>query len=1054
LEARSILAFIQRISRIQPGVWDRTLTRIAGLLQIRSGEGRLVALLTSLFLVVNMGGEIASPGIEAMFYARFGVNYLPLMYIYLGSITIITTLLLSLMIGRVSRKQLYLGLPLVLAFTMLAARLLVSMKLTWFYAVLWLWMYLLWTLQALFTWGLAGMVCNARQVKRLFPLLGGGGIFGGALGGLLTRPLVGFLGTENLLLVWAGALLVAFGLVRVLITYSIQPYRRSRWQSSPSLIDEIRDDIHYVSGSSLMRWIAIGTIFFSVLFFSLAFPFSKGVANWFSNENLMAGFLGLFQGLTTGVALIISLFLANRLYTAVGLLTTLLAFALIYLFGFGVLLVSATFYLLVMVRFIQMVWRQGVADTAYQATFNLVPENQRENIRTFINGFPQQIGVILTGLILIVGQEWLQPQHLFLIGMGAALVTTWVIWKGRQAYKNALMEALRAGQPNVFFSEQAPFGGLIRDGVAIETVVAGLSKPDPRIRYVSAEILANMPVPGAAQPLVRALEDPEESVRVAALRALSRANETSALLDISACLDDPEPDVRLQAMQALYQLAKYPRGLRIQLDQRLNDPDPRLRAQAASFLLRLGDHSRARQVLPPMLASADPQVRQAALQAYAAWASPDGFAVAREFLHDPSPIVRHAAANALAKIDSEQARPELLMILSDENRSVREQAAVLLGEMGKPALPAVLQALQQPDLEEGALLALNHLPVAGASDEIRDFARRKVEIALRYGGFWHNILQFSRSSDRLELLAAALLEVARRNAVQAIRAMGVLEEPPLSPSVLDGLESLNPLPRANALEILDNLLGRDLLRPLFFLWESDAFPKGRERVHSTLSAGADTQVHTAPSLADSLLELLQDPDDWLCACAVLAVPDVDDPRLMPALTRLAEKENSPLLSETITIILNGAAMKSLPTIPIMERIIYLRKVPLFAELTPLELKQIATIAGEHLFAPGEVFAHQGELGDEMFIVVSGEVEVRMHRQDGEQVVITRRKPGEFVGEMSIISNQPRMASLAAVGEVRALCVEKPLFESMLHERPEVSLALIRALVDRLRDQNV
>jgi CRP-like cAMP-binding protein len=69
------------------------------------------------------------------------------------------------------------------------------------------------------------------------------------------------------------------------------------------------------------------------------------------------------------------------------------------------------------------------------------------------------------------------------------------------------------------------------------------------------------------------------------------------------------------------------------------------------------------------------------------------------------------------------------------------------------------------------------------------------------------------------------------------------------------------------------------------------------------------------------------------------------------------------------------------------------------------------------------------------------------------VVITRRKPGEFVGEMSIISNQPRMASLAAVGDVRLLCVEKNHFESMLHERPEVSLALIQALVTRLRDQS-
>jgi HEAT repeat protein len=1034
-------------------VRERALARIADVLQIRRGEGKLVILLTGLFLVVNMGGQIASPGVEAMFYARFGVNYLPLMYVYLGSITIITSLLLSLLIGRVSRKQLYLGLPLALAFTLMAARLMVSMKFTWFYSILWLWMYLLWTLQALFTWGLAGMVCNARQVKRLFPLLGGGGILGGALGGLLTQPLVGFLGAENLLLIWAGALLAAFGLVRVLITHSTQQGRRSRWQASPGLMDEIRDNYRFVRGSSLMRWIAIGSILFSLLFFSLAFPFSKAVANWFSNEDQIAGFLGLFQGLTTGLALLISLFLANRLYAAVGFMTTLLALALIYLFGFGVLLVSATFYLLVIVRFTQMVWMQGVSDSAYQATFNLVPEKQREQTRTFINGFPQQIGVIATGAILIIGQEWLQPQHLFLIGMVAALATAGVIWKGRQAYKNALMEALRAGQPNVFYSEESPFGGLRRDAVAVEMVVAGLQMPDPRIRFVSAEILANMRVPGAAQPLVQALEDPEWSVRVAALKALARTNESSALLEVSACLDDPDAEVRLQAMEALYQLAKYPKGVRVQLDARLDDPEPKVRAQAASILLRLGDDPRARGVLPPMLNSTDPQVRQAALQAYASWGAPSGYAAAEEFLHDPVPIVRQAAARALAKIEPQRAQEILIATLADENLSVREAAAELLGEKGNLALPAVVKALQRPDLEDGALLALRYFPVGRCSNEIRAYSQRKAEVSRRYGNQWISIVQSSHSTERLELLADALQEVARTHAAQAIRALGLLEEPSLPPSVLDGLESPNLLLRANALEILENMAGRDLLRQLFFLWEPGAALQGPENMPAMTAAESEAHKQAQNPLAAALWEILQEENEWLRACAVLASSEVDDPRLEPALLRLADRENPPLLAETLSMILNGAAMKSLATIPIMERILYLRKVPLFAELSPVELKQIATIAGEHLFASSEVFARQGDLGDEMFIVVSGEVEVRMSKEDGEQVVITRRKPGEFVGEMSIISNQPRMASLAAVGEVRALCVEKSLFESMLRERPEVSLALIRALVERLRDQN-
>jgi HEAT repeat protein len=1052
-EANSTLALPFRFNRTRPAYWGNAFGRIADLLQVRRGEGRLVALLTALFLVANMGGAMASPGVEAMFYARFGVNYLPVMYVALGGLTMAISLLLSVMIGRLSQRRLYLGLPLALAATLILSRLLVGMRFTWFYPVLWLWMYLLWSLQALFTWGLAGMVCDSRQAKRLFPLLGGGGILGSALGGLLTKALVGFLGAENLLLVWSAALVVSFGLVLLLTTPRDQQAGRSRWQSPPGLMDEIRKDFRFVSQSSLMRWVAAGSLLFSVLLFSLAFPFSKAVANWFTNEDLMAGFLGLFQGLTTALALIVALFLANRLYAALGFMASLLAYALIYLVGFSVLLVSATFYLLVIVRFAQMVWRLGVSDSAYQGTFNLVPEKQRDQTRAFVNGVPQQVGVILTGLILIVGQEWLRPQHLYLIGIVAAAATAWVIWKGMQAYRAALMEALQAGQPNVFFDEAAPFGGLRRDAVAVETVLAGLGRPDPRIRYVSAEILADMPMPGAVPPLVKALEDPEAGVRVAALRALARAGETEALLEVSASLDDPEADVRLAAMDALYRLAKFPRGVKTRLEACLEDPEAKVRARAAALLLQQGDHPRARSVLPPMLASTDPQVRQAALQAYASWGGAGSFERVKEFLQDPAPAVSQAAVRALAKIDPARARPWLVEALMDENGAIQELAAVLLGEMGAAALPEVLGALKNPALENGALRALIHLPVEAHAGEIRSFAREKADIARRYGMLWGGLAQHAQFSQRMDLLAGALLEAARRYAIRSIRALGLLEVPQIEPSVLTGLESPNVSLRANALEVLENMAGRELLRPIFFLWE----PLPAMRVTEKNTAMPGEQLTAQPEdqdhLAVTLLELMHEPDEWICACAVLASKDVDDPRLKLALVQLAQKENPPLLAETISMILNGVAMKSLPTIPIMERILYLREVPLFAGLSPVELKQIAGISGEHYFTSGEVFARQGELGDEMFIVVSGEVEVRMRREDGTEVVITRRTPGEFVGEMSIISNQPRMASLAAVGNVRVLCVEKSHFESVLRERPEVSLALIQALVERLRDQN-
>ena len=142
-------------------------------------------------------------------------------------------------------------------------------------------------------------------------------------------------------------------------------------------------------------------------------------------------------------------------------------------------------------------------------------------------------------------------------------------------------------------------------------------------------------------------------------------------------------------------------------------------------------------------------------------------------------------------------------------------------------------------------------------------------------------------------------------------------------------------------------------------------------------------------------------------------------------------------------------MKTSPTLSIMERILCLRRVPLFSGFTPADLKQVAAITGEHFFVDGDLIAGQDEPGDEMFIIVSGKVKV-VQKNGGVEKMVALRGPGEYVGEMSIITQEPRMASLVAQGDVRLLCISQKQFQSILRERPDTSLAVMRELINRLK----
>ena len=146
----------------------------------------------------------------------------------------------------------------------------------------------------------------------------------------------------------------------------------------------------------------------------------------------------------------------------------------------------------------------------------------------------------------------------------------------------------------------------------------------------------------------------------------------------------------------------------------------------------------------------------------------------------------------------------------------------------------------------------------------------------------------------------------------------------------------------------------------------------------------------------------------------------------------------------------GGSMSPTRTLSSIERVLFLRQVSLFADLPPADLERVASIADERSYADGEVVAQQGELGQELHIVIEGTLRVTQER-DGSERQLALRTDGDVVGEMSLITQTPRIASLVAVGDVRTIRIGHREFESMLRERPSVGLAVMRVLANRLAE---
>jgi len=119
-------------------------------------------------------------------------------------------------------------------------------------------------------------------------------------------------------------------------------------------------------------------------------------------------------------------------------------------------------------------------------------------------------------------------------------------------------------------------------------------------------------------------------------------------------------------------------------------------------------------------------------------------------------------------------------------------------------------------------------------------------------------------------------------------------------------------------------------------------------------------------------------------------------------------------------------------------------VPLFAGLSKRELAQVAAIADEIDVRAGRVLIREGDPGREFFVLLEGEAELSQRGR-----VLKKRTPGDFFGEMALVSKRPRNATVTTTTPARALVISERDFRSLLQRSPTIALKVLTAFVERL-----
>jgi len=129
---------------------------------------------------------------------------------------------------------------------------------------------------------------------------------------------------------------------------------------------------------------------------------------------------------------------------------------------------------------------------------------------------------------------------------------------------------------------------------------------------------------------------------------------------------------------------------------------------------------------------------------------------------------------------------------------------------------------------------------------------------------------------------------------------------------------------------------------------------------------------------------------------------------------------------------------------------FLKKVPIFSDLTESALQLILSKSRTLKFRKGAVLMSEGETGESLYLIHSGQVKIFVSEEDGNEMTLFIEGPGSYIGEISLLDGAPRTASAITLEKTEVISISKNAFIEVITENPDIAFNIISALTQKLR----
>lgn len=958
-------------------------------------------------------------------------------------------------------------------------------------------------------WTLACDVFTTREAKRVFSFIGGGSAVAMFAFGALVRGVVRDIGTANLMWVMiAEVAICAVILWRIGRIFSVQlgeiqsksdsvRENRSKKTTASSSHGFIADVARLLRLNHLATIAAITAVMAVVITFidyqwklSARTVFAgdeDGLAAYFSLYNLFIGFAACF----------IQFFLTGRILEKLGIMTALMLLPVSLFFASGaILMASATTVVLwaaTGAAGANALLRFTVQNTTVQLFFRPVSAEFRPRAQAMIEGILKPVVTGLTGLAIAGAAFFMDARDLSYVVLVGLLLWFFLNIKAKKQYVWALVERIKNRRLDLD-------GSRVPTDEATITVLRETLRGEDEGAIVNAlELLHSIPERKWSSDVVHLLESGSSRLRTLALRHLEEFAGPEFLDSIRATLNDADPEVRAAAVHATCSVMGE-ECLAV-MEPTLRDDDVRVNSAAAAGIIRYCSPASARAAhehLARLAIHDDPVIRGEVARALAAAGAGTDVALLVSLVRDPDPEVRMVATEASGGVDAPELVEALIANLADQrtaraaNNSLVKLDSTALGVLadslkdpGTPLavrtkIPRVLSEIGQPVCVKILLENLD-TPKAGLRTIIAASAGRLARRGLAENVdaeyvnglcmrevreyFLRTVFQCDIGIPEGTLLNDGL-EMAKRSCRQRIiDLLGIAYRDQNFVAIFQGFGSSLTAVRSDAIELLDNTLQgpeRPLIISVFEArsiedqcimarryWPEfgteNRFHRLRHLVRGDDSWLAAAALHFAGTeglaeMADTALEVLESRNQFKAQTALGTLGFILDQTAYGKLLETSSQDSRALVATYASARLKGENM-----LTIVERVLFLKSVDLFARIPGPVLSRVAEIAREELYDEGSVVIEQGEAGKGLFVILSGAARLTVN---GVEVAVLRNS--DFFGEMSLFDAAPTSATVEAQTDLDVLKIEPQDFSDLMAERVEISHGLIAVLIRRLR----